>query len=224
MNTTCRGKNLCFFCNSCKPEWRDLNKINKTTQTYKRGGVIFKEGGAIDGMYFLLSGAVKVHKSWGASKDLIIRFAGKNDVLGFRGLKDNSYAISATALETSIACFIPNSFLQMSLPVNPNLSIQLMQLYANELQVAEKRMSDLAHLEVKGRIANALFTLYQKFGEDEYGMINLRISRQDIASYAGTTYETLFRIFTEWSAKGIIKTEGKTIRICKIKELQKQTN
>lgn len=214
----------CFFCNSCRPEWRALNSISKKNCSFKRGEVIFKEGNPIGGMYFLLSGAVKVHQQWEKSRDIIIRFAGGKDVLGFRGLGDKTYSISATALEQTEACFISNEYLNASLPVNPELPIQLMQLYANELQLAEKRMSKLAHLDVKGRIAGALLTLLNKFGEDENGKINLRISRQDIASYSGTSYETLFKIFLEWTSRGIIKTEGKTIIIKKKRELEQLSN
>jgi len=221
MNISNCNRNPCFFCTSCLPEWRALNSINKKNCTFKRGETIFKEGNPIEGMYFLLTGAVKVHQHWEQSRETIIRFATEKEVLGFRGMGDNIYTVSATALENSTACFIPNEFLRVSLPVNPNLSIRLMQLYAGELQLAEKRMSKLAHQDVKGRIADTLLTLLHKFGEDENGRIQLRISRQDIASYSGTTYETLFRIFTELTSKGIIKTEGKTIVIRKKNELRK---
>jgi CRP/FNR family transcriptional regulator len=90
---------------------------------------------------------------------------------------------------------------------------RLMHFYAIELQKADKRMRDLAHMEVKGRIADALFELNRQFGEDKEGNLNVLITRQDIASYAGTTYETVFKFFTELSNTGIISTAGKSIRI-----------
>jgi len=218
------NKPLCFFCRSCQPAWRNLNRINGKKYSFKKGELICKEGELIDGMYFLTSGAAKVHKQWGNAHENIIRFARAGDVLGFRGMSDNTFAISATALEDCNTCFIPNEHVKASFPVNPNLSIQFMQLYANELQLAEMRMNNLANLDVKGRISGALLSLHQKFGEDNKGHLRLRISRQDIASYAGTTYETLFRVFSIWIAKGIIKTEGKSIKICKLGELKKESD
>ena len=53
-------------------------------------------------------------------------------------------------------------------------------------------MGDLAHMSVKGRIANAVLTLKQKFGVKPNGQLGITISRQDFASYNGATYETVF--------------------------------
>jgi CRP/FNR family transcriptional regulator len=39
------------------------------------------------------------------------------------------------------------------------------------------------------------------------------VTRQDIASYAGTTYETVFKFFTEFSKAKVLTTSGKKIRI-----------
>jgi len=75
-------------------------------------------------------------------------------------------------------------------------------------------------MEVKGRIVLALFEIIDAFGTDENGYISLQISRQDIASYAGTTYETVFKFFTELTGKGILSTSGKSIKINDLKALQ----
>lgn len=74
-------------------------------------------------------------------------------------------------------------------------------------------MSELAHMDVKGRVAGALFVLREAFCCDNDGTIHITISRQDISAYAGTIYETVFKVFSEWIAAGIIATEGKRIRI-----------
>jgi CRP/FNR family transcriptional regulator len=211
----------CFLCQNCLPEWKSLNLIRKKTLRFKKGQKIFREGDPVHGMFFITDGSVKISKRWGDQKELIIRFARKGDVLGYRGFGgEPSYPISATALEDCKLCFIDNSYLETSLIANPSLTYQFMQLYASELQKAEKRMRDLVHMEVKGRIVLALFEIDEVFGTGDDDYLALPITRQDIASYAGTTYETVFKFFTDLTGRNILNTSGKNIKINDRKALQ----
>lgn len=211
----------CFLCRHSKPEWKELIVLKKTTFSVKKGKRIFSEGEPVKGLYFLYEGAVKVSKNWGEQKELIIRFATAGDVVGHRGMGGNLfYPISATTLDDSKICYIDNDFLEASLAVNQALTYQFMQLYAAELQRAEKRMRDLAHREVKGRIAQSLLEMAAVFGENNDGFIAVPITRQDIASYAGTTYETVFKFFTELLAQNVIAASGKHIKINNREALQ----
>jgi CRP-like cAMP-binding protein len=204
----------CFLCNTCIPEWKPAIAARKKTYRIKKGGTVFKEGEEVKGIFFMVEGAVKVHKQWTEEKELILRFAKGGDILGHRGLGGfDRYPISATALENTKVCFIPNDFLEATLKTNADFTYQMLHFYATELQRAEKRMRDLAHMEVKGRIADALFQMQNVFGFNKENFISTTITRQDIASYAGTTYETVFKFFNELSAAGIIATSGKNIRI-----------
>jgi CRP-like cAMP-binding protein len=212
----------CFLCSYCIPEWKEAVATRKKTIAIKKGKQLFLEGEKFKGIYFLYAGTVKVHKQWGDQKDLIVRFAKAGDILGHRGLGGNdTYPISATALEDATACFISNDFFEATLKTNPSFTYRLMQLYASELQKAEKRMRDLVHMEVKGRVAEALLEIAAFFGLDKDKYIAVTIARQDIASYAGTTYETVFKIFTELIRAKIISTSGKNIRINKPDQLKK---
>jgi len=74
-------------------------------------------------------------------------------------------------------------------------------------------MRDLVHMETKGRIAGALLEMNEKFGANREGFISMPVSRQDIAAYAGTTYETLFKFFIELKRNKMIATSGKFIKI-----------
>jgi CRP-like cAMP-binding protein len=212
----------CFLCNTCIPEWKEAIAVRKKTWSFKKGRTVFREGDEVKGIFFLTEGAVKVHKQWTEDKELILRFAKAGDILGHRGLGGSErYPISATALENTKACFIPNDFLEATFKTNPVFTYKMMHFYATELQRAEKRMRDLAHMEVKGRIAGALLQMASQFGYDKEKFISTSITRQDIASYAGTTYETVFKFFTELSAAGIISTSGKSIRINDAGKLRK---
>jgi CRP/FNR family transcriptional regulator len=207
----------CFLCTHCQPAWKEAIAHHKQTFSYKKGQSIFTEGDGVEGIYFLYSGAVKVHRAWGTDKELILRFATEGDVLGHRAQGGSAqyehYQISATCLEASVACYIPQAFLESSFKTNPSFLYRMMQLYADELQKAETRMHQFALMEVKGRIAQALLTIQKTFWVDEEGYIRVPVTRQDISAYAGTTYETVFKIFTDWQAQGLIDTSGKRIRI-----------
>jgi CRP/FNR family transcriptional regulator len=217
---TC-GLDHCFLCQFCIPEWKEVIALRKRTFLLKKGKYLFREGEKVEGIFFIYSGTVKIHSPWGKDKEMIIRFARRGDIAGHRGLGGNAvYPISATALEDTLVCFISNEFLEVSLKANPSLTYTLMQFYAMELQKAEQRMRSLTHMEVKGRIAAALLDINQTFGVDSDKFITIALTRQDIASYAGTTYETVFKLFTEWVSKKIISTSGKSIRINKPELLQ----
>jgi CRP-like cAMP-binding protein len=71
----------------------------------------------------------------------------------------------------------------------------------------------MAHMPVKGRIAQALISLQQQFGTKDDGVIGIELSRQDLASYAGSTYETVFRVINDLVKEEIISVSGKKINI-----------
>jgi CRP/FNR family transcriptional regulator len=204
----------CFLCRNCYPEWKELIEIKKTTVSFKKGKQIINEGEKVKGIYFMYSGLVKVHMQWVNQKELIVRFAKKGDIVGIRGLGDRHvYPISVTAITDTKLCFIPNNFLESTLKVNQQFTYQLMHYYANELQHAEKRMRNLVHMEVKSRVAEALIELASIFNSNTNSPLEITLNRQDIASYAGTTYETVFKFFIELTKKKIISLSGKTIKI-----------
>jgi len=206
--------NGCFMCSNCSKEWKQAIAVNKKNYKVKRGDVIFNEGDEVKGVYFVYEGVVKVHKKWGADKELIIRFASKGAIFGHRGLGgDNLYPISATALEDGIICYVDIEFFEATLKVNSNFTYNLMLFFASELQESERKMRNLAHMTVKGRIAQALITMQGQFGTKDDGSINIELSRQDLSSFAGATYETVFRVLNEMLKENIIETVGKRLKI-----------
>ena len=204
----------CFLCRRCLPEWIPAAGAHRKNFTYKKGETVFQEGDPVTGIFFVYTGTVKVHKKWGSEKELIIRFARAGSLFGHRGLgKDHHYPISATALEPLEVCYFDLAFFQASLKVNPDLSQGLLQFFADELQASERKMRDIAHMQVKGRVALALIQLETDFGVTAEGAIGLTLSRQDLASLVGATYETVFRIINELAQEDLIRVDGKQVYI-----------
>lgn len=213
-----------MYCQLCIPEWLPAISEIRQMVSIKKGEILFKEGEEMTGMYFVHSGVVKVHKQWG-QKELIVRFAKKGDIVGHRGLgADTIYPVSGTALENISACFIPLDFFLSSLKINYVFMHWLMLFFAEELKQSERKMRNLAHMSVKGRIAKALLLLQSKFDTKPDGHIDLLLSRQDFASYTGTTYETVFRIMADLTEQNIIAVDGKKITILNENALELLTN
>jgi CRP-like cAMP-binding protein len=204
----------CFFCRSCLKEWIPAIAANRKTFQVKKGEVLFSEGEPVTGIYFVSDGKVKVHKKWGEEKELIIRIADKGTILGHRGLgTDTSYPVSATAMEASTVCFIDLGFFEASVKLNHEFTYNLLMFFADELRESERKMRNLAHMPVKGRVSQALLTFTEKFGVTSEGCIDILLSKQDMAAYTGATYETVFRILNELIEEGVIEMQGKQIRV-----------
>jgi CRP/FNR family transcriptional regulator len=204
----------CFMCRNCLAEWHPAIAANKKNIKVKKGDVIFKEGDPVTGIYFVYSGLVKVYKKWDTEKELIIRFAKEGATFGHRGLgNNNTYPVSAAAMEAGVVCYLSLEFFEATLKVNSNFTYQLLMFFADELRESERKMRNLAHMPVKGRVAEALVALQKQFGINAEGFININISRQDLASYSGATYETVFRMINELVNDKLISLSAKSIKI-----------
>jgi CRP/FNR family transcriptional regulator len=204
----------CFLCQNCLNEWKPAIAAQKKNFKVKKGETIFKEGDPVTGIYFVFSGSIKVYKKWDDDKELIIRFAKEGAPFGHRVIgKNDTYHISASAIEPSVICYFDMEFFEASLKVNTNFTYQLLMFFAEELRESERRMRNLAHMPVKRRVAEALLALNNQFGTTKDGFINIDLSRQDLASYAGATYETVFRMINELVSDKLISLSGKSIRI-----------
>ncbi len=201
------------MCRHVAEDWRKLIAISATQILLKKGEQFIKEGEPMAGVYFVNKGTVKVHKSW-QEKELIVRFASNGAIVGHRGIytdynNENVYPISATAIEPAEVCFVDLSFFMSTLRVNSGFTFELMMFFAEELRQSEQKMRNLVHMTVKSRLALALFKLEDQFGISDDGAIAINLSKQDLASFIGTTYETLFRMITELVNQDLIEVSGK---------------
>lgn len=204
-----------FIYRKCLKEWWPALDTNRKIIHYKKGENLFIEGDIVEGVYFMLKGVVKVHKQWTDDKELIIRFAAEDDILGHRGLSthSNTYPITATALSDVVIIFLTLDFFRTTLIVNTSFMYDFMMFFADELMLSEQRMRNLAHMQVKGRLATFLMVIEKKFGKSEDGFIRFAVTKQDMAAYTGAAYETVYKLLNEFVESDYIKTDGKRIKI-----------
>lgn len=118
-------------------------------------------------------------------------------------------------------CFIPKEEIIEDLEKNPKFSMSVLKDMANNLKKADNIIVDMAQKTVKQRLAEALINLKEKFDTNNDGIINVRLSREDIANIIGTATESAIRLLSDLKKKKYIEFVGKEIKILNLPELEK---
>ncbi|MBK5284125.1 MAG: Crp/Fnr family transcriptional regulator [Bacteroidia bacterium] len=219
---TCSVKNNSVLRNSSE-KIIDIVSSAKKKVFFKKGQLLTKEENSSQKIYCINQGKIKIYKTDMNGNEIIIRFASAGDIIGCEMLMSkNIYDISAMAVEDSIACCIDSDVYRSVLKSEGELPLELIKFYEAELHQAEMKILKLMRLQVSGKVADALLTLYKTFRtESDARSINISLSRQDIANLAGTTKEQVSRTLSEFSDEGIIRTKGKLIEFLKPDALSK---
>ncbi len=230
--------NACLHCKDCDTrnhsfmqhataEQLEFISEAKSCYTYKKGQDIFFEDSRPLGLFCVNKGKIKIYKTGIDGKEQIIHFGKAGDFIGYRALiADEKYSVSATAIEESTTCFIPrDSFFEM-LDNNPKLSRALLRSLCHEVGIANERIQSMAQKNVRERLADTLLLLHETFDEGNSGdnLIDITLPREDIANIVGTATETLIRLLSEFKSDGLVKFEGKKIRLLDIPKLQRLAN
>jgi CRP/FNR family transcriptional regulator len=188
----------------------------KACYTYQKGQTIFAEGIPPTGLFCIHRGKVKVFKTGSQGREKIVRLAKDGDVIGYRSLISGEPAtVSAAALEESVICCIPQETFFKLMRVNGGFSMRIIQLLTDELSRAEQEIVHLAQKPVRERLAEALVVLKKTYGTEDgdSSALNVRLTREELASLVGTAIETLVRTLGDFKKERLITTEKKKIRI-----------
>ena len=89
----------------------------------------------------------------------------------------------------------------------PKMERQLLTIASNELAAAQEQMVLLGRKTAREKLASFLITLshrMRRLGKSEE-VLDLPMSRADIADYLGLTTETVSRTFTQFRTAGLIE-------------------
>lgn len=204
-------------------EREDLVRISecKTSKVIEKGEVLFKEGQKINGVFCIKEGVCKLSKLSANGKDQIVKLVMRGELLGQRSLVAEEVSnLTAVALDKMEVCFIPKDEILNDLAKNPKFTLYVLKSMAQELRDADNIIVDMAQKSVRQRMAETLLYLYNNFGNDEQGVLNVILSREDFANIVGTATESAIRILSQFKKEGLISTEGKQIKIIDLNGLQ----
>lgn len=196
---------------------RDVNK-------YRKKQTVYNEGNRAARLFFIVKGKVKTFKSNDDGKELVVGLYTEGDFLGYVALLEgSSYKETAEAMEDSELAIIPKADFDELMNSNPQVAQKFIQLLAKNVADKEEHLLGLAYNSLRKKVADALMSLQRKYKTGE-GHFSINISRENLASIAGTATESLIRTLGDFRTEKLIDIKEGNIIILNEKKLENLLN
>jgi CRP/FNR family transcriptional regulator len=207
-------KKINLFKNLSDEELKELEHYI-TTAPYRKKDDIFTEGDAPEWFYIVSTGKVKVTKISHDGKEIILEVISPYDIFGgVAVLRNFPYPANAVAMEDSEILKISRKNLMRLVDRFPNLMFCIALQLGDRMKSSFDSLKNIALERVEARIAALLLKLGNKVGvETKEGLvIDMRLTKQDVADMVGTTVETSIRTFSRFKKEGLVTdSNGKVI-------------
>jgi CRP/FNR family transcriptional regulator, anaerobic regulatory protein len=181
------------------------------------GAMLYRAGQKRCSIWVIAAGALKTCELDIDGREQVVGFHGKGEVLGIERIEIPEHRGFALALEPTSVCRIPVSRLVAHLTTVPALWRDVLGIAGRQIAHAREVHRVLSQLQTGQRLAWFLLEAAgpQRAACECTGLqtIRLPMQRQDIASFLGMTLETVSRSFSALQREGLIKVEGRVIRL-----------
>lgn len=185
----------------------------------KKGELLFHSDELSEHLFIVHKGLVKMYRITENGKEQIIRFVDEGDFIGELSLFSKSVTSSfAEAMEHTEICTIHQQDIHQLLLSYPTISIKILEEFTRRLHETESLIEKLNSQDVEKRVASYLIELIENQVVDKM-IIQLPVRKGDLASYLGTSQETLSRRLSTLQNQGLIEMKGQRMII--IKQLEK---
>lgn len=194
-------------------------------RAFPKANVIFYEDDPGTSCYVVLSGKVKIVVNADDGREHILGMLGPNDFFGEMSLIDGEpRSASAIAVEDSRLLMVSRDEFVKLLRQNPDLTLKLLVALSQRLRAADRNMESLAFLSAPGRVSRLILELGDRQGRNEGAdiVVDHTMTRQELASLAGTSRETLTRVIMDYQERGFIELDKNRLVIknaAKLREL-----
>jgi CRP-like cAMP-binding protein len=188
----------------------------------RRGEVLFRQGAVAGRLYVLLSGRVKLTQLTADGHLVLLRVVVPGEAFGgVAALGNRTYPVSAEAAEDCVLLGWGGAAMDRLLRSHAQLAMNLIDLLAERLHDMQSRYEELATQQVEQRLARTLLRLMHKAGRGVEGgmLVDVRLSRQELAEMTGMSLFTVSRILKRWQEAGIIQSKRQRILVCRPGEL-----
>jgi CRP-like cAMP-binding protein len=174
---------------------------------FERGATVWRAGQEATSMAVVVSGLVKVVLPGGA----MIAIFGPHETFGeLAVVADQAYVADALAATRSVELLcVDASAVRAALRSDAAMAGAMSRSLVGHGRVLQEKIRIMSAGRVERRLAALMRHLLDRFGdelEDGSTVIQIPLSRAELASLVGTSIETTIRVMSRWSKEGIVST------------------
>lgn len=193
---------------------RELEVVRSVAseRTFPKNAVVLTEGEMGDSLYMIQSGKVKVVIGDEEGRELILKILGPGDFFGEMSMIDKQpRSASVTTIGPATLLVLTNAAFERCVEQAPRIANMVMQILAQRVREADRKIGTLALMDVYGRVASTLLEL--AVYTNGKLVVGEKLSQQDLANMVGASREMVNRILKDLSERGFISIESKSITI-----------
>lgn len=167
-------------------------------------------------IYVLIQGRVKLAQVTPEGQQVILRYANPGEAFGVIAvLSESTYPVAAQAVEESAVLAWGKVEMHRLMEQIPQISINALGILASRVREFQDRLRELATEKVERRIAHTLLRLARQTGKKvpEGVLIDMHLTRQDLAEMTGTTLFTVSRTLSQWETQGLVQSSRERVVI-----------
>jgi CRP-like cAMP-binding protein len=171
-------------------------------QHLKADQTLFTAGDPGDGCYRVETGVLKVTVVSGEGKERILAILGPGALVGELAMIDaQPRSASVVAARDSDVSYISRRTFEAVAEAHPEVYRHIVSLLARRLRDTNSVVTAMTFLSLKGRVAYALLSLTDAFGQDVGSgriLVRQKVTQADLAAMTGIARENVSRIVNDW--------------------------
>jgi CRP/FNR family nitrogen fixation transcriptional regulator len=177
---------------------------------FNRDNEIQAEGEPAEYFYQIETGAARSYKLTDDGRRQIIAFHLAGDVIELGAGRRHSFSAAATA--TCVIRVAKRTAIIAMARSSAVLASEIWRRTASDLQFAHEHLLALGRKNAEERMASFLLEMADRSSSSL--LVELPMTRRDIADYLGLTVETVARTLTQLESASVISRNGRQIRVC----------
>jgi CRP/FNR family transcriptional regulator, cyclic AMP receptor protein len=183
-----------------------------TRRRYRRGDIIFQKDDPGQSLFIVAKGSVRIYVPSSQGADLTLAVLGAGQFFGDLSLLDGRpRSASAAALaDTNVVALERSDFVAL-VRSRPEAAMSVLAVVARRLRDTDEMASDLAFLDVGGRLAKKLLELAETSGVERRDgiLLDTKLTQEELANMIGVTRESVNRNLSLFRRLGLVAQEGR---------------
>lgn len=176
-------------------------------QTLEEGAFAFFQDDSAERIYVLMEGRLKLTQFAPDGQQVIMRVATPWMLIAAISMVSGAvYPVTAQAAENCRLMYWSQAEMLALIERFPRMALNAMRVLAGHVREFQDRYRELATERVERRLARTIIRLASQVGRktDEGVLLDLPLTRQDLAEMTGTTLYTVSRILSSWESQGLV--------------------